>query len=238
MDPSAALTELGRIDLRQQDFQQVLQRVADLAKASIPGAEEASISLLRDGHGTTPAYTGPLALRCDETQNSQGAGPCLYAAEAGGAVVVKNLATEERWPDYAPVAVAAGALSSLSLGLPLQEAVTGAVNLYSTRAEAFDDDSIDFARGFAAYAAVAVANAHLYASTAALAQQMQEAMATRAVIEQAKGVIMGRRGCDPDGAFDLLVRASSRRNRKLREIAVEVVASAQRRDGQAPEGRG
>ena len=128
---------------------------------------------------------------------------------------------EDRWPDYAPGAAAAGIGSVLSVPLPMQESVTGALNLYSTTTHAFDDESMEVARGFAGYAAVA--NAQLYATTATLARQMQEAMESRAVIEQAKGVITGQNRCSEQEAFDRLVRASQSRNRKLRDIAAAVV---------------
>ncbi len=92
--------------------------------------------------------------------------------------------------------------------------------------QAYDDEAVDLARTFAAYAAVAVANAHLYDSTAALAEQMRAAMANRAVIEQAKGIIMGERRCSPDEAFALLSKVSQDSNRKVRDVAAALVAQA------------
>jgi len=138
------------------------------------------------------------------------------------------MSTEDRWPDYTPTAVADGAGSSLSIGIPVQQAVTGGLNIYSTAVNAFDEDTVDLAKGFPSYAAVALANAHLFASTAALATQMQDAMATRAVIEQAKGILVSQQGCSPEDAFDILVRASKTGNRKLREIAEALMKKSQR----------
>ena len=86
---------------------------------------------------------------------------------------------------------------------------------------------MELARTFASYAAVAVANAQLFASTAQLARQMEEAMASRAAIEQAKGILMGSLKCTPDEAFDVLVRHSQNSNRKLRDIAQGIVDSTQ-----------
>ncbi|MBB5111303.1 AmiR/NasT family two-component response regulator [Micromonospora echinospora] len=114
----------------------------------------------------------------------------------------------------------------MSIALPIQEAVTGALNLYGSSAHAFDQSSIDLAEEFAAYAAVALANAHLYESTSTLAQQMREAMRSRAVIEQAKGIIMGQRRCSADEAFTLLAKLSQDTNRKLRDVAEALVARA------------
>jgi GAF domain-containing protein len=113
--------------------------------------------------------------------------------------------------------------STLSVPLPVQRQVTGALNFYATETAAFSEESVELAQTFAAHAAVAAANAHLYASTAALAEQMKQAMATRAVIEQAKGIIMRDRNCTPDEAFDSLVRLSQETHLKLREVAQRLV---------------
>jgi AmiR/NasT family two-component response regulator len=75
-------------------------------------------------------------------------------------------------------------------------------------------------------AAVAMANSHLYDSQAALAHHMQTAMASRAVIEQAKGIVMGERHCSADEAFQLLVKLSQRTDRKLRDVAQALVDRA------------
>jgi GAF domain-containing protein len=227
LDPTTALGELARIDLGLHDLHGVLTRVADLAKRTIPGADEVSVTLVQGGHAHTAAYTNELALDLDERQYDAGEGPCLTAAAEASVVPVPDLRAEERWPEYAGRAVERGVLSSLSTGLPMQRAITGGLNLYALKANAFDDDAIEIARTFASYAAVALANAELYASTAALAQQMQEAMKSRAVIEQAKGILMSQLRCSADGAFDVLTRHSQNSNRKLRDIAQGVVDSTQ-----------
>ena len=126
--------------------------------------------------------------------------------------------------------MAAGAGSSLSIGLPIEDQVIGALNVYAEKVYAFDDDAIVLAQTFAGYAAVALANAHLYDTTATLAQQMQAAMESRAVIEQAKGIIMGERRCTADEAFAILTKVSQDSNRKLRDVAAALVARAQERD--------
>jgi AmiR/NasT family two-component response regulator len=124
---------------------------------------------------------------------------------------------------------ARGARSSLSLPLPVQGEAIGAMNLYARVVDAFDDASQELAAAFAAYAAVAVANAVSYSSAADAARNLQHAMEHRAEIEQAKGVIMGSAGCDADEAFHLLVQQSQHENRKLRDIAQEVVARTYRK---------
>jgi transcriptional regulator with GAF, ATPase, and Fis domain len=139
---------------------------------------------------------------------------------------MKSPSTESRWPDWTDRAVEAGVHSSLSIGLPIHEEVTAALNVYATEPEAFDDDAIVLGQTFAGYAAVAIANAHLYDAQASLAQHMEAAMQSRAVIEQAKGIIMGSRRCTADDAFAILTKVSQETNRKLRDVAAALVATA------------
>jgi GAF domain-containing protein len=183
---------------------------------------------LRGETPTSVAYTSARARGLDEVQYQQERGPCLDASVTGGPMSLPDLATEERWPAWAARAREAGVGSSLSIGLPIQGAVVGTLNVYGRQPHAFDPAGIELAKAFGAYAAVALANAHLYETTATLAQQMQEAMESRAVIEQAKGIIMGDRRCTSEEAFGLLAKISQDTNRKLRDVAAALVEQASR----------
>ncbi|MGC4877907.1 GAF and ANTAR domain-containing protein [Micromonospora sp. DT43] len=227
-DPADAFAELGRIRLGEMRLDDVLQRVAELTKRVLSPPVEVSVTLVRGGTGHTAAFTDDLALEMDERQYAHWRGPCLEAAAGGSILSVPDLPAEDRWPEWAELGRAAGLGSSVSVGLPIQEAVVGALNVYARIPHAFDDDTITVLQTFAAYAAVALANAHLYDSTATLAQQMQEAMASRAVIEQAKGIIMAERRCTPDEAFAILSKVSQDSNRKLRHVAQALVDRAAR----------
>ncbi|MGI5525281.1 GAF and ANTAR domain-containing protein [Micromonospora sp. CA-259024] len=225
-DPADAFAELGRIKLGEVGLDDVLQRVAELAKRVLPVPVEVSVTLVRGGTAHTAVFTNELAQDMDERQYAQGSGPCLEAATAGEVLAVPDLATEDRWPAWAERGRTAGVGSSVSIGLPMQEAVVGALNVYAGTPHAFDDDTVAVLETFAAYAAVALANAQLYDSTATLARQMQEAMANRAVIEQAKGIVMAERRCSPAEAFAILSKVSQDSNRKVRDVAQALVDRA------------
>lgn len=221
---SDAFAELGRIVLAEDPPDSVLNRIAELAKRVIPGAAETSLTLIHGRDATTAAYTGERALRLDEAQYAGDIGPCLEAARDGREVLVRDIAVEPRWPSYGVVAVAAGLRSSLSMPLPVQQQVIGALNIYGGAPGAFSEHSAEVARTYAGYAAIALANAQVFAATSALAQQMKQAMESRAVIEQAKGILMGQRRCSEDDAFAILRDVSQRSNRKLRVVAEALVA--------------
>ena len=224
-----AVAKLSRLVLADETIESVLQKIAELAKDCVPGAAEVSVTLVRGDRPVTACYTGPLALDADEMQYHRGFGPCLDAARGGVLFRIDDMRAEERWPDYAAMVVRTGVLSSVSAPLPLQEDVIGALNVYGTKPHAFDEEAVAAIEVFAGHAAVALLNAHAYASSTQLAEQMREAMASRAVIEQAKGVLVAERRCSPEEAFEILVRLSQNSNRKLRDVAAALLEGAQRR---------
>jgi GAF domain-containing protein len=228
MDPTQAFAQLGQIKLGDTDLNAVLKMIADLAKRTLPGAREVSVTLVRDSKAHTAVFTGELALDLDESQYESGHGPCLDASVTAATLSVPHTAHESRWPQWAARAAERGVNSSLSIGLPIGEVVTGALNVYAIEPAAFDDDAIVLGQRFAGYAAVALANAHMYDAAATLAEQLQAAMDSRAAIEQAKGIIMAARRCTADEAFTILSKLSQDSNRKLRHVAASLVHQAAR----------
>jgi GAF domain-containing protein len=229
---SRALETLGSLALREHSMDTLLQRVADLTTAVMPGRTEASISLVSDGRPATAVFTGPVALSCDETQYGVGDGPCLHAARTGEITEITDARTETRWPEYARIAVESGVLSSLSTPLPIHEGIRGALNVYGFAVDSFDDACRSAAAQFVPYAAVAISNMHSYEDARLLVENLQQALESRAVIDQAKGILMERYKLTSDKAFQVLARASMHTNTKLRTVAQELVLT-----GQLPDGR-
>jgi GAF domain-containing protein len=227
VDPAAAFAELSRIMLGAQPLTATLERVAVLAAGVVPGADEVSVTLMDGDRPRTVAFTGSLASVLDERQYDAGFGPCMDAAVTGNTIAIDDTATDELYPHFSRLAARNGIRHTLSVGMPIPQRTIGALNIYGRELNPFDEEARRLAATFAGYAAVSLANAALYTSTAELAAQMQQAMESRAVIEQAKGVLMRDNRCSADEAFAMLVRASNIANRKLRDIAQAVVESAQ-----------
>ncbi|MCU1689983.1 MAG: hypothetical protein JWN20_1911 [Jatrophihabitantaceae bacterium] len=221
-----AYFRLGTMVLVDRTLPDVLNEVAVAAAQLIAGATAVSVTLVEGDEGRTAAHVGELALVLDERQYEQGRGPCLDASRSGTELHLRDMANETRWPDYTPGAVAAGAACSVSIPLPVQGRVVGALNIYGSARNAFTEEAMGIARAVASFAAAAVVNATVIEASQATAMQMQEAMASRAVIEQAKGLLMGQRRCTADDAFELLRRLSQDTNRKLRDVAEAVVSMA------------
>jgi GAF domain-containing protein len=224
------LRDLSQVVFAGRELRDILGDIVATASRGVPGAESTSITLVRGDVGFTAAHHGEMALAADELQYEQGYGPCLDAGRGGVPLRVDDMRTEERWPDYAARVRETGVRSSLSLPLPFQNTSIGALNIYSTKRAAFaSDESLDAGRAVAESIAVAVANADAHAQLTEQARNMRQAMESRAVIEQAKGVLMAQRHVDAEGAFEILRAASQRYNRKLRDIALGIVESTQNR---------
>ncbi len=220
------LRDLARVSFVDRTLVDVLTEITGIAARGIPGAESTSITLVRDDAAFTAAYEGEMSLAADEMQYERGHGPCMDAGRGGVVLRIDDMTTETRWPDYVSRVVDLGVRASLSVPLPYQGSSIGALNVYSTVPHAFDDP-LALAAGLevAEVVAVAVANADAQAKLEEQAQHMRRAMESRAVIEQAKGVLMAQRKVDADQAFEVMREASQRYNRKLRDIAAGIVAS-------------
>jgi GAF domain-containing protein len=221
------LRELAQVALVDRSLPEVLSDIVAIAARGIPGAEASSITLLRAEKAYTAAHFGEMALAADELQYAHGYGPCMDAGRGGVLLRIDDMRNETRWPDYvAHVLTATPVLSSLSVPLPYQGSAIGALNNYSTKPAAFaSPESLRAGTDVAEVIAVAVANADAHAQLFDQARNMRVAMESRAVIEQAKGVLMAQRHVDAEQAFEILREASQRYNRKLREIAAGIVES-------------
>jgi GAF domain-containing protein len=230
LSASTATALLG-IRLNNRPLEEVLQQFVQIAKDAVPGAGEVSNTLVRDDKGWTAAYTGRLALDADELQYERGYGPCMDAGRTGTVLLIDDTRVETRWPDYTAHVAARGVLSSLSVPLPIQTDVIGALNIYSREPSAFSPEAVEIAEELAGHVAVAVGNAIAVTEATTLVEQMRRAMDSRSIIDQAMGVIMAQNRCDADAAFAILTRASQNRNIKLREIARSAVMSVSRPPG-------
>jgi GAF domain-containing protein len=202
-----------------------LQRIADLAVAQLDGCDMAGVTMVHGTEGTTAVFTDQAAPEIDEAQYRTGHGPCLDAYRTGSILRIDETLEDDRWPEFTAAATDHGIRSTLSLPLRADQGVIGALNLYSRTPQAFAENE-QMATVFVAHAAAALANAQAYSAERTLSEQLRTALESRAVIEQAKGVLMRDHQCDAEEAFEILKRTSQHTNRKLRDVAATVVADA------------
>ena len=220
------LRDLSRVVLADRELEQVLTEITGIAARGVPGAEAVSTTMLRGEKPFTAAYSGEMAMKADELQYAEDSGPCMDAGRGGVVLRIDDMLSETRWPRYVARVREEGVRSSMSVPLPYQGNYIGALNIYSSKPAAFaSPESLSAGRDVAEAIAIAVVNADAHHRLGEQARNLQLAMETRAVIEQAKGVLMAQRRVDAEAAFDILRDASQRYNRKLREIATGIVES-------------
>lgn len=225
-DVTDAVAELSEMLVDDADLPALLQRVAELALRTVADCAAASVTLISGPGPRTAAHTGPLALELDEVQYAADAGPCLAAAREVRTYAVELSVADERWPHFTDAARRLGATAFLATPLVAGGRSVGALNLFSTTAGGFGEVDSALVELFCARASVALANTRLYETAVATAEQLTEAMTSRAVIEQAKGILMARGGIDAESAFAALTARSQQDNRKLRDVAADLVATA------------
>lgn len=226
-DASAqALNALSQFLVAKASMGDTLLRVSEITTAAMPGAHMAGISLLgEDGRPATGIFTDDESPEIDAAQYGSGRGPCLDSWRESRVVrpVDMDVAADE-YPEFANAAQAHGVNSTMSLPLVAGDQGIGALNLYSRSTDGFSSEDEALGVELAAAAAIVLANASAYWGASQLSEQLSQAMRSRAVIEQAKGILMARSPqLSAEDAFDLLRKASQRENVKLREIAQRIV---------------
>jgi GAF domain-containing protein len=201
---------------RDQSSNDVLQDIARAAVDIIPGATHAGVTLLkRGGEVETAAATDDVVIACDLAQYELSEGPCLSAI-VDGLFCVHDTERELRWPKFAQRAAAVGVRSVVAVQLMTARGPIGALNAYSDKPDAFDEESELIARALATQAAVALARA-------TMEENLRAGLATRETIGQAVGILVERRRITPEQAFEALVRSSQHTHLKLRDLAQLVV---------------
>ena len=218
-----AVRILSRLVLAEETLEATLSRVASLACRTLEPCDMASLTMISEGRPSTPVQTHPLAGDLDAAQYRSEHGPCLEAYSVRQVVRGTIPASADRWPEFTAAADRAGIRSVMAVPLVAGERPLGALNLYSKTVESYDENDEETAALFSEQAAVACANAEVYWQTYSLTEHLREALESRDVIGQAKGILMARRNCTPDAAFEALRKVSQHRNIKLREIAEQVV---------------
>nr|WP_242579243.1 GAF and ANTAR domain-containing protein [Amycolatopsis sp. 195334CR] len=202
----------------------VLQAVCEQVIRVVPGADVASITLRSDGGYRTAASTDQRAAEIDGKQYEQGDGPCLRAMESGKVVRVEVETAVELWPEFTAVARELGIGSYLASPLTVDSDFVGAINLFGFGAHGFRELDEKYLEMYTVMVETTVRGTHRYLQAKEHIAQLRRAMESRAVIEQAKGILMAARGISADSAFRELVSQSQRENVKLHTIAEKFVA--------------
>jgi GAF domain-containing protein len=225
----AALAALARFYVGSETLDESIRRVTGLSMQAMPQTDHAGITLLVDGKFKTSGFTHEDVLEIDQAQYGTGDGPCVEAYRTKQPFIIESTRERGRWQAFRNAAADHGVLSTLSLPLFTQDESIGALNLYAESVRAYDDADREIGGRFASQAAFVLANAQAYWDARTLSENLEQAMASRATIEQAKGIIMGSMGCGPEEAIRVLITQSQQQNIKLRDLAEELVRTTSKR---------
>jgi GAF domain-containing protein len=208
-----------------------LQRVAFAGRELLATCTSSSVTLIAAGRPVTMAATDPVGVDLDQAQYAVDDGPCLTAARQQRLIHIDDIGHDDRWPRFRHSAQRHDIAASLAVPLLMAETDTfGALNIYGGVTGGFTQQDKELAERFAEQAAIMVANVAAYWTALDSSVNLAAAMQHRGVIEQAKGILMAAHRCTPDEAFTLLRQRSQVANRKLRDIAIDIVADVQRNE--------
>lgn len=226
-----AAGRLGRLPVAEHSLSSVLRQVSAVAAEILPAEPVTSVTVVDGARAVTVAATGRLATALDDVQYRLGDGPCLAAATSGRRSELVDTRSAADWPEFAARAADEGCRSVLSFPLPGRNRVEAALNVYSSATAVPDRRTLELLATLADYAVVAVSNAYLYETAVERAGHLERALDSRAVIDQAKGILMERFRLSADQAFQVLTRVSMESNVKVRELAERFVRTRELRPG-------
>lgn len=233
-DLDAALIDLAGIVMDAVTVEELLTQVAEFAAHAIPGADGAGVTLAHPSEARLGirvwAVTAEFVREVDTLQYEvHNEGPCITAMRTRRSCISGAIGEDIRWPRFGPPVACLGVKSALSVPLMLGERVVGAINAYAYGLDTFAEHAMAMGAKFAGPAAVSVYNARLLMEARHRAEQLQRALGSRSVIDQAIGIIRGRSGASAEEAFGWLVKVSQSENVKLHVIAERLVEESVRR---------
>lgn len=205
----------------------VLEMLSQLTKNCASLLDVASVGLLlvnERGVLHLAAASSERTQQLELFQLQRDEGPCLDCFSSGAAVIVPDMAAEqERWPQFCRAALGAGFKSVHAVPMKLRGTVLGALNLFGENVGRLDDSDLDLAQALAHVACVAIVNEKSSADNVSVNAQLQHALTSRIVLEQAKGVIAQSGGLEMDDAFTVLRRYARDNGRTLSDVSAAVV---------------
>ncbi len=242
--PSSDLAERAAalLSLAAATEERSLSQLTELAASQVPGCAAAEVTVWRDGELTSQAASHPEPSRLVAVQITAGRGPLIdavtghHSASGGGnaragAVICADTLTETRWPEFAAAALRMGIRNSVSLSYRGQAVI--ALTLIGLRPRAIDPDRLQLAELLVAYGGALVGAVADYGDSRRVADQLRDAASSRAIVDQAKGILMHALGCSADEALERMREVSQRSNIRATEVARRIIDAHSGRSGRA-----
>lgn len=220
-----------------QQLQEILVGAGNVVEflSGLSGMAAAAVSEAADDHiecavtlklrrkPATAAGSSARAVELDQLEQAVGDGPCIKSLREMSPVIIDDVSTDPRWPELTRKFADAGVYSSLGVPMEISSDASAALNFFASRPGVFTPDVYDKAIGFAAAARNTLHLSVRINTVQSRADDLEAAMQSRTAINLACGVIMAQNRCSQAEAMEILTRVSSNRNRKLRDVAAELV---------------
>lgn len=220
---AGAMAELSQLLLDTNSFHDLMVELAELAARTIPAVKTCAITMANGGRVITVGAADSLAAQLDEQQYALDEGPCLQALHDRQIVDAPDLSRENRWDGYPQAALSLGIAAIYSSPLIAGERAVGVLNLYADHLNAFDDVSRQLTAELVTVTALAIAATLRNYGDITLTDQLQEALNSRSIIDQAIGILVATQHVPPTEAFAVLRRQSQNSNTRLTTIAQQLV---------------
>lgn len=222
---ASAFAKLYRLSLDAGSPQEVMTRIAEVSEDLCAPQSSVSITV---GPPAEPLFLGAstkFAQSVDACQMSANEGPCQLAWELGTIVYSDDALIDSRWPVFAKKAAHTGLVSALAAPIRDGESVLGALNVYSLVGAAFGGDDMHVVEMLAEAIGAVLCSINENRALREMTQQLQHAMDSRELIEQAKGVLMARFNCSAEEAFERLKHVSQNKNVRVRTLAEQLLGT-------------
>ena len=219
----------------RRSLPETLAAIAELAVRAIAEADGAALTMLADGRAQRVVVGTEVARTLEDLQLQLDEGPGILALRTRDVQTSGSLGGDPRWPRFGPRVGRLGVHSVLSLPLVLAveasapPTLVGSMTLYAHAKDAFSAEALRVGTLFVRPAAIFMHNAQALANAERLVEQLQEALTSRKLIDQAIGILMARTGDDAQHAFERLRAISQTQHVKVAEVAETLVEEAVRR---------
>ncbi|HEY7145247.1 MAG TPA: ANTAR domain-containing protein [Streptosporangiaceae bacterium] len=201
-----------------------LHQLADLAARQVPACSGATAALWRDGEPVAMTATHPDLSELFELSRETCTSPWQAALASGEMISCPDTLTEKRWPEFASAALFRGVRCTLTMVATAPPAAI-TLTLFAARPGVLDAGQVALAQLLVAFGGTMMGNASSYGDSQRAAQQLRDAAASRAVVDQAKGILMHALGCTAQEAFEKMRVLSQRRHVKVTEVARTIIES-------------
>lgn len=219
-----ALREFSRTFLSPYDLDDLLDRLLRQTTAALDATGAGIMLEAGPGRLGFAAATSEMIEQVEHIQADAHEGVCYEAYRTGRGLAVGDLRGEDRWPTYTRRALDQGMVAVIGVPLIAWGQTIGVLNVYRDTPQPWSEADLDACEIVATLGAAYILNTTQAQAQHRLAEDLRAALRSRGTIERAKGIIMGRTGVDADGAFEMLRKMSMDHNRKLRDVAEEIIA--------------